>query len=111
MRISRQVTNVINGVGGEAVVKVNQWIGLVEDVGAPGIARLDGIMPGQTETHTPEETPRLAFDLAASARVHRTMEARGTKFGENVKAHGNILGASPRTGEERNHKQKTCCRD
>jgi hypothetical protein len=98
MRISREITNVINGVRGQAVVKVNQWKGLVEDVGAVRIARLDGIMPGQTETRTPEETARLAFDLTAGARVHRTMEARGTKFGEDVKAHGNILGVTPRAG-------------
>jgi len=103
MRISRQVTNVINGVGGKAVVKVQQWIGLVEDVGAPRVARLDGVMPGQSEACAREKTPRLAFCFAGGARVYIALEARGTGLGKNVKSRRNILGAGPRDGEERNH--------
>jgi hypothetical protein len=98
--VSREVTNVIKGVGVKEPVLVLQWIGFVEDVGAVRIARLDGVMPGQTETRTREKTPRLAFYLAGGARVYVTLEARGAEFGENIKAHRNTLGASPRAGEE-----------
>jgi hypothetical protein len=104
MRINREVTNVIKGVGMKAPVLVLQRKGLVEDVGAVRIARLDGVVPGQTEAHPPEETPRLAFYLAAGARVYIPLEARGAEFPENIKAHGNLLGASPGADEERNDK-------
>jgi hypothetical protein len=104
MGISRQVTNVINGVGVKEVVLVVQWKGLVEDIGAVRITRLDGVMPGQTEPHPPEETARLAFHLARGAGVYITLKARGAELAENVKAHGNIPGASPRDREEGNYK-------
>jgi hypothetical protein len=38
--------------------------------------------------------------------VYITLEARGAEFGENVKAHRNIPGASPRDGEEQEHNRR-----
>jgi len=104
MSISRKVTNVINRVGSGSSVLVQQWIGLVENVGAIRIARLDGVVPGHPEARTGEETPRLAFDLTAGARVYVPLETRGAESGKNVKALGNALAGSPRAGQERNNK-------